>query len=122
MATDAAVKLPLIWGTDAVHGHNNVRGATLFPHNIGLGATADAKLVEAIGEHHRLRLLDDDAGHLVSAAGLEVEGALPGHADRADDETVGIVELEHLSWHCSTLPARTRHRAASGHHAGPLRA
>ena len=49
MATDAAVKLPLIWGTDAVHGHNNVRGATLFPHNIGLGATADAKLVEAIG-------------------------------------------------------------------------
>ncbi len=41
--------IPTIWGTDAVHGHNNVRGATIFPHNIGLGATRNAKLVEAIG-------------------------------------------------------------------------
>ena len=32
MATDAAVKVPIIWGTDAVHGDNNVFGATLFPH------------------------------------------------------------------------------------------
>jgi beta-glucosidase len=31
-------RVPPIWGTDAVHGHNNVFGATLFPHNIGLGA------------------------------------------------------------------------------------
>lgn len=43
-------KVPLIWGTDAVHGHNNLFGATLFPHNIGLGAANDAALVEAIGE------------------------------------------------------------------------
>ena len=49
MATDAAVKLPIIWGTDAVHGDNNVFGATLFPHNIGLGAAHDPALVEAIG-------------------------------------------------------------------------
>lgn len=41
--------IPIIWGTDAVHGHNNVVGATLFPHNIGLGATHDIALVEAIG-------------------------------------------------------------------------
>jgi beta-glucosidase len=41
--------IPLLWGTDAVHGHNNVRGATLFPHNIGLGATGDADLVRDIG-------------------------------------------------------------------------
>ncbi|MDN3923185.1 glycoside hydrolase family 3 protein [Roseateles violae] len=40
--------IPLIWGTDAVHGHNNVLGATLFPHNIGLGASGDAALVEEI--------------------------------------------------------------------------
>ena len=38
-----------IWGTDAVHGHNNVMGATLFPHNIGLGAAGDVELVESIG-------------------------------------------------------------------------
>ena len=40
--------IPIIWGTDAVHGHNNVVGATLFPHNIGLGATHDIALVEVI--------------------------------------------------------------------------
>lgn len=40
--------IPLVWGVDAVHGHNNVFGATLFPHNIGLGAANDAELVEAI--------------------------------------------------------------------------
>jgi beta-glucosidase len=31
--------VPILYGTDAVHGHNNVYGATLFPHNVGLGAT-----------------------------------------------------------------------------------
>lgn len=41
--------IPLLWGADAVHGHNNVTGATIFPHNIGLGATRDAKLIERIG-------------------------------------------------------------------------
>ena len=40
----------MIWGTDAVHGHGNVYGATLFPHNIGLGAAADPELMRAIGE------------------------------------------------------------------------
>lgn len=49
LRTDMAVKIPLIWGTDAVHGHNNVRGATLFPHNIGLGAANDPDLVRRIG-------------------------------------------------------------------------
>lgn len=42
--------IPIIWGTDAVHGHNNVKGATLFPHNIGLGATRNVDLVREIGE------------------------------------------------------------------------
>ena len=41
--------IPLIWGTDAVHGHNNVRGATLFPQNIALGATRDPALMRQIG-------------------------------------------------------------------------
>jgi beta-glucosidase len=49
MSTDMAVKIPLIWGTDAVHGHNNVYGATLFPHNIGLGAARDPELMVRIG-------------------------------------------------------------------------
>ena len=40
--------IPIIWGTDAVHGHNNVRGATIFPHNIGLGSINDAELISEI--------------------------------------------------------------------------
>ncbi|NKQ29234.1 glycoside hydrolase family 3 protein, partial [Streptomyces galbus] len=41
--------IPMIYGIDAVHGHNAVRGATLFPHNIGLGATRDPALVQDVG-------------------------------------------------------------------------
>ncbi|KAK7315569.1 hypothetical protein VNO77_34122 [Canavalia gladiata] len=41
--------IPLIYGIDAVHGHNNVYKATIFPHNIGLGATRDPQLVKRIG-------------------------------------------------------------------------
>ena len=41
--------IPTMWGTDAVHGHTNVVGATIFPHNIGLGATRDADLLRRIG-------------------------------------------------------------------------
>lgn len=40
--------IPVIWGADAVHGHSNVIGATLFPHNIGLGAANDPELMEQI--------------------------------------------------------------------------
>ena len=43
------VRVPILWGTDAVHGHNNVIGATIFPHNIGLGATRNELLVKKIG-------------------------------------------------------------------------
>ena len=45
----SASGVPVLWGTDAVHGHNNVFGATVFPHNIGLGAAGDAALLERIG-------------------------------------------------------------------------
>jgi len=43
-------RIPTMWGTDAVHGHNNIVGATLFPHNIGLGATNNPALIEKIAE------------------------------------------------------------------------
>ncbi|WP_324789733.1 glycoside hydrolase family 3 protein [Streptomyces sp. H51] len=42
-------QIPLIYGVDAVHGHNNLAGATVMPHNIGLGATRDPRLVEETG-------------------------------------------------------------------------
>ncbi len=42
--------IPLIYGIDAVHGHNNVKGATIFPHNIGLGATGNSDIVRSVSE------------------------------------------------------------------------
>lgn len=42
--------IPTMWGTDAVHGHANIVGATIFPHNIGLGATGDTDLLRRIGQ------------------------------------------------------------------------
>ncbi|HEY9232559.1 MAG TPA: glycoside hydrolase family 3 protein, partial [Blastocatellia bacterium] len=45
-ALQTRLAIPILFGIDAVHGHNNVLGATIFPHNIGLGCTRDAKLVE----------------------------------------------------------------------------
>ena len=50
VAAPGSPGLPVLWGTDAVHGHNNVPGATIFPHNIGLGAARDPELVRRIGE------------------------------------------------------------------------
>jgi beta-glucosidase len=43
------VRIPVLWGTDAVHGHNNVMGAVLYPHNIALGAANNPDVVQAIG-------------------------------------------------------------------------
>ncbi len=48
--SDGGVGIPIVWGTDAVHGHSNIIGATIFPHNIGLGAAHDPALIERIGE------------------------------------------------------------------------
>ena len=48
-STAAAHALPVMWATDAVHGDNNIPGATIFPHNIGLGAARDPALLGRIG-------------------------------------------------------------------------
>ncbi len=47
-STDLATPIPIIWGIDAVHGNNNVYGATIYPHNIGLGAARNPQLVGEI--------------------------------------------------------------------------
>jgi beta-glucosidase len=48
-ALSTRLGIPLLYGVDAVHGHSNVKGATIFPHSIGLGATRDLKLVKKVG-------------------------------------------------------------------------
>jgi len=49
-ALESRLGIPLLYGVDAIHGHNNLHGATIFPHNVGLGAARDADLVERIGQ------------------------------------------------------------------------
>ena len=44
------VAIPIIWGIDAVHGHANLKGAIIFPHNVGLGATNNPELIEKIAQ------------------------------------------------------------------------
>jgi beta-glucosidase len=48
-ALGTRLEIPLIYGVDAVHGHGNLLNATIFPHNIGLGATNNPELIEKIG-------------------------------------------------------------------------
>ncbi|MDP9133630.1 MAG: glycoside hydrolase family 3 protein, partial [Actinomycetota bacterium] len=49
-ALKTRLKIPLLYGVDSVHGHGNLLGATVFPHNIGLGATRDPDLVRRIAK------------------------------------------------------------------------
>jgi beta-glucosidase len=49
-ALQTPLRIPILYGVDSVHGHGNLAGATVFPHNIGLGATRDPKLVKRV-EH-----------------------------------------------------------------------
>ena len=48
-STKAGARIPILFGVDAVHGHSNLPEATIFPHNIGLGAARDVDLIERIG-------------------------------------------------------------------------
>ncbi|MEM6644975.1 MAG: exo 1,3/1,4-beta-D-glucan glucohydrolase [Bacteroidota bacterium] len=49
--------IPLLWGSDAVHGHGNIVGATVFPHNIGLGAMRNPELMRQIGRVTAIEML-----------------------------------------------------------------
>lgn len=49
-ALETRLKIPIIYGVDAVHGHGNLKGAVIFPHNIGLGATGDPDLVRRVAK------------------------------------------------------------------------
>jgi beta-glucosidase len=55
-ALRSRLAIPLIYGVDAVHGHNNVRDATIFPHNIGLGASGDPELARRVARATALEM------------------------------------------------------------------
>lgn len=56
-ALETRLGIPIIYGVDAVHGHNNVRGTVIFPHNIGLGAANDEDLMRRIGRVTALEMV-----------------------------------------------------------------
>ena len=110
-SSDGAPAIPVLWGTDAVHGHNNVFGATVFPHNIGLGAAHDPDLVARIGAitaeevavtgidwafapsrkilWHMTRFLPDTAGYAKRADSVyfpDICGRLLGTEQSGDDQ------------------------------------
>lgn len=49
ISLQSRLQIPILFGTDAIHGHNNVRNAVIFPHNIGLGCTRNPELLKRIG-------------------------------------------------------------------------
>ncbi len=74
-ALKSRLKIPILFGVDAVHGHSNVVGATIFPHNLALGATRNAKLVEEV---HRLTALGGRTRRHIRVrwSGLDVRATL----------------------------------------------
>lgn len=55
--TEEHLPIPILYGLDAIHGNNNVRGATIFPHNIGLGATRDLNLLRQVVDVSKKEIL-----------------------------------------------------------------
>ena len=89
---------PLIYGVDAVHGHNNVKGAVIFPHNIGLGAARDPELVERIGRITAKELLATSVHWTFAPAVCVAQDLRRGRTYEAYSEDSDVVaELVDLS-------------------------
>ena len=82
-ALQSRLGIPLLYGADAVHGHSNVRGATIFPHNVGLGATHDEELVERVGRITARELLATNV-HWAFAPAVSVPRTSDGAAPSKD--------------------------------------
>lgn len=92
-ALSGRLKIPLLYGVDAVHGHNNVVGATIFPHNLGLGATRNAKLVEQIGKATAIEVAATGANWTFSPCLCVVRDDRWGRGYESFGETPELVSL-----------------------------
>jgi len=88
---DAPGGVPVLWGTDAVHGHNNIPGATLFPHNIGLGAARDTGLIRRIGEITALEVRVTGLDWVISPTVAVARDARWGRTYESYGENAGLV-------------------------------
>ena len=121
---EAALKtrlaIPLIYGSDAVHGHNNVKGAVLFPHNVGLGATRDPELIAKIARITGLEMLATNV-HWNFAPAVSVPQdirwgrAFEGYSEDTDLVIeLGISYLKALQDETPRALASVKHFAADG--------
>ena len=111
--SDGGAGIPLIWGTDAVHGHNNVIGATIFPHNIGLGATNNPQLMREIGEITALEVAATGIDWVFAPTLAVVRNDTWGRTYEGYSEDPEIVREQFLG------PQNSPHRFCPRYHCGP---
>jgi beta-glucosidase len=85
--------IPILYGIDAVHGHNNVKGAVIFPHNIGLGASRDPELVTRIGRATALEISATGIDWTFSPVLAAAKDERWGRTYEAFGETAELAEL-----------------------------
>jgi len=133
MATDfrsqslqSRLHVPVLYGVDAVHGHNNVYGAVIFPHNIGLGASRDPDLVRRIGRATALEVaatgIDWTFSPVVTAARderwgrtYEAFGETPELAALLGPALIAGLQGERLGAHPDGVLACAKHFLADGY-------
>lgn len=121
-----SVRIPAFWGIDAVHGNANVFGATVFPHNIGLGATRDTCLVHDIGDATRravraigldwtfspcLAVVRDDRWGRTYESWSEDPAVVRAFAEAM---TEGIMDVDHGRTSFSGIISTAKHYVADG--------
>jgi len=125
-ALQTRLKVPLIYGSDAVHGHNNVYGATLFPHNIGLGAMHDPALITRIEQTTRDEVLGTGVRWTFAPCvctpqdirwGRTFEGYSESPTDNATDGAAAIVGFQGANGALgpTNILATAKHFMGDGH-------
>ncbi len=117
-ATQSSSGIPIIYGVDAVHGHNNVYGATIFPHNIGLGAANDPELMTRIGIVTAREVRVTGINYTFAPAVSVVQNIAWGRTYESMSESAEVVSnlagayIEGLQSYC--LAASAKHFVADG--------
>jgi beta-glucosidase len=125
-ALQTRLGIPLIYGADAVHGHNNVYGATLFPHNIGLGAMHDPALITQVEQVTRDEVLGTGVRWTFAPCvctpqdirwGRTYEGYSEVPSDNATDGAAAIVGFQGLNGTLgpTNILATAKHFIGDGH-------
>lgn len=120
-ALDSRLRIPILYGADAVHGHSNVIGATVFPHAIGLGASGDADLVRRIGAITAEELAATGIGWNFAPSVDVVDDTRWGRTYEtfgSDTETVTRLGLAYLEGLRTTTSGGTRVIGTAKHYLG----